>query len=57
MLKFVSKDGPGSKFKSTYEKLVKILTLPRGAKDELGIVGDGGMQDANDQDKSALLEN
>jgi len=54
MLKFVSKDGLGSKFKSTYEKLVKILTLPRGAKDELGIVGDGGMQDANDQDKSAL---
>ena len=45
MLKFVSKEGLGSKFKSTYDKLLKILNLPRGAKDELGIIGDGGMED------------
>ena len=45
LLKFVSKEGLGSKFKTTYDKLVRALNLPRGAKDELGIVGDAGMED------------
>ena len=40
----MSKEGPGSKFKSTYERLLKTLTLPRGAKEELGITGDFGME-------------
>lgn len=44
MMSFVSKEGPGSKFKSTYERLFKALTLPRGAKEELGITGDFGME-------------
>jgi len=45
LLKFVSKEGLGSRFKTTYDKLVKALDLPRGAKDELGIIGDAGMED------------
>ena len=33
----------GAKFKNQYEKLLKSLTLPKGAKEELGITGDEGM--------------
>ena len=31
-LQFVSKEGLGSKFKSTYDRLMKSLALPKGAK-------------------------
>lgn len=46
--KFSQPGGQGSKFKNTYEKLIKNLNLPKGAKDELGITGDNGMEPEND---------
>ena len=42
--KFAQPGGQGSKFKNTAEKLIKNLALPKGAKDELGITGDQGME-------------
>jgi hypothetical protein len=38
-VKFTLPGGPGSKFKSTYEKMMKNLQLPKGAKEELGLGG------------------
>lgn len=38
--KFSQPGGQGSKFKNTAEKLIKNLSLPKGAKDELGITDD-----------------
>jgi len=52
MLHFVTKEGPGSKFKTTYDKLIKALALPKGAKEELGIVGDQGMEDLGESERS-----
>ena len=39
---FAKPGGPGTKFKNACEKLLKTLTLPKGAKEELGITEDGG---------------
>ena len=52
MLQFVTKEGPGSKFKSTYDRLMKALALPKGAKEELGIVSDHGMEDLGESERS-----
>lgn len=41
--KFTQPGNAGAKFKNQYEKLVKSLSLPKGAKEELGIAGDEGM--------------
>ena len=41
--KFTQPGQPGSKFKNQFEKLLKSLALPKGAKEELGITGDEGM--------------
>ena len=38
---FPKPGGPGAKFKNACEKLMKTLTLPKGAKEELGITEDG----------------
>jgi hypothetical protein len=35
--KFSQPGGLGSKFKNLFEKMLKSLALPKGAKDELGI--------------------
>ena len=35
--KFSQPGGLGSKFKNLYEKMLKSLALPKGAKEELGI--------------------
>lgn len=43
-IKFSQPGGAGSKFKNTYEKIIKQLALPKGAKDELGISGENGME-------------
>lgn len=40
---FARPGGPGAKFKVHLEKLYKCLTLPKGAKEELGIAGDEGL--------------
>ena len=42
-IKFMQPGQAGAKFKNQYEKLLKSLTLPKGAKEELGITGDEGM--------------
>jgi hypothetical protein len=34
-MSFARQGGPGAKFKSTLEKMLKSLTLPKGAKEEL----------------------
>ena len=51
-LQFVSKEGLGSKFKGTYDRLMKALALPKGAKEELGIVGDHGMDALGESERS-----
>lgn len=38
--KFAKVGGPGVRFKTHLEKLFKCLSLPKGAKEELGIAGD-----------------
>jgi len=40
VLNFAKPGSPGSKFKNQYEKMNKCLTLPKGAKEELGISDD-----------------
>lgn len=40
ILNFAKPGSPGSKFKNQYEKMNKCLTLPKGAKEELGISDD-----------------
>lgn len=47
--KFSQPGGQGSKFKNTSEKLIKNLALPKGAKDELGIQGENGMEAEADE--------
>ena len=47
-VKFAAQGGAGSKFRSQQEKLIKTLTLPKGAKEELGITGDEGMPPAEE---------
>ncbi len=42
--RFSQPGGQGSKFKNTLDKMMKNLALPKGAKDELGITGDNGME-------------
>ena len=39
---FAKPGGPGAKFKNQQEKLLKTLSLPKGAKEELGITGEDG---------------
>jgi len=40
MEKFGRPGGPGVRFKTHLDKLFKCLSLPKGAKEELGITGD-----------------
>lgn len=40
---FARPGGPGAKFKNQLEKMFKALTLPKGAREELGIGEDGSM--------------
>ena len=51
--RFAQAGGLGSKFKNTSEKLLKNLALPKGAKEELGIVGDNGMEPEQEQNQTA----
>lgn len=38
-MNFVKPGNPGSKFKSTFEKMLKQLTLPKAVRDNMGISG------------------
>lgn len=42
--KFAASGGLGSKFRFQQDKMLKQLLLPKGAREELGIVGDTGME-------------
>ena len=50
---FAKPGGPGAKFKNQQEKLFKCLSLPKGAKEELGITGDEGLQ-VDDEDEEEV---
>lgn len=55
--KFSQPGGQGSKFKNTAEKLIKNLALPKGAKDELGIQGENGMEaEADEAEQQEAVE-
>jgi hypothetical protein len=40
---FTKQGGAGQKFKVHLEKLNKVLSLPKGAREELGISGEEGL--------------
>ena len=40
---FAKPGNPGSKFRNQMEKIIKCMTLPKAARDELGIGDDGIM--------------
>jgi hypothetical protein len=40
---FAKPGGPGQKFKVHLDKLNKVLSLPKGAREELGISGEEGL--------------
>ena len=40
LMNFAKPGNPGAKFKNQFEKMVKCLQLPKGAKEELGIQDD-----------------
>ena len=42
LLNFTKPGNPGTKFKNHFEKMLKSLTLPKAAKEELGIPEDAG---------------
>ena len=48
---FARPGGPGAKFKNTLEKMFKALTLPKGAREELGIAEDGTMPEVDDDEE------
>jgi len=52
--KFSQAGGLGSKFRNTHDKMLKQLALPKGAKEDLGIVGDNGMEPENDHANSQV---
>lgn len=41
MLNFAKPGNPGVKFKNLFEKMTKTLSLPKAAKEELGITDEG----------------
>ena len=53
MTQFARPGGPGAKFKNTLEKMFKQLTLPKGAREELG-VGEDGQMPVDDEEESKV---
>ena len=53
---FAKPGGPGAKFKNQQEKLLKTLTLPKGAKEELGITGEDGGLNVEETEKEEVKE-
>jgi hypothetical protein len=56
IFKFSQAGGLGSKFRNTHDKMLKQLALPKGAKEDLGIVGDNGMEPEQDQVNSQMQD-
>lgn len=42
LINFTKPGNPGTKFKNHFEKMLKTLSLPKGAREELGIPDDAG---------------
>lgn len=55
-LAFAKQGGAGAKFRVQYEKLLKCLVLPKGAKEDLGIQGDEGMKEPDSPGKNSYDE-
>jgi hypothetical protein len=54
MAAFARPGGPGAKFKTHLDKLYKCLSLPKGAKEELGIAGEETLRyDEEEEQKQA----
>ena len=51
MTQFARPGGAGAKFKNQFEKMLKQLTLPKGAREELGIGEDGSMPPEEDEEE------
>lgn len=52
---FARPGGAGAKFKNQFDKMIKQLTLPKGAREELGIGEDGSMpadEETAEEDKN-----
>ena len=47
---FARPGGPGAKFKNQLEKMFKALSLPKGAREELGIGEDGSMPEEEEEE-------
>ena len=54
---FARPGGPGAKFKNQLEKMFKALSLPKGAREELGINDDGTMPNDEDEDEEEKKDN
>ena len=51
MHEFAKPGGPGTKFKNAQDKMFKALSLPKGAREELGIGEDGTMPPESDEEE------
>ena len=56
MEKFARPGGPGARFKTYLDKMVKSLSLPKGAKEELGISGDEPLQYNEEEEERVARE-
>ena len=54
MGQFARPGGPGAKFKNQLEKMFKALTLPKGAREELGIGEDGTMPEEEEEEEEKV---
>mmetsp|Transcript_21134 Transcript_21134/g.26017 ORF Transcript_21134/g.26017 Transcript_21134/m.26017 type:complete len:202 (-) Transcript_21134:998-1603(-) len=54
---FARPGGPGAKFKNQLEKMFKAMSLPKGAREELGIGEDGSMPPEDDEPEETKGEN
>lgn len=53
---FAKPGGPGAKFKNQLEKMFKALSLPKGAREELGIAEDGTMPEEEEEESKEVNE-
>ena len=53
---FARPGGPGAKFKNPFEKMLKALTLPKGAREELGIDENGNMPAEEEEEEEEKAE-
>ena len=54
MSTFAKPGGAGAKFKNQQEKMFTVLTLPKGAREELGIGEDGSMPAEEDEEEGKV---